>query len=456
MKNNILIEKIEKFYSEVTSVLIEKHGKYYYKNVYLSEIAIKFYLNQFINSTDFFNKISAISSDEEWKQFIKSYASNFEVKTSFFNKISFIIFDCIRYFVYLFSSSIKFSKADIYIFITNKKFINYTKTIRLNLENKGVKVGLLIWEPKDITPEIQSISTKPKIDFPHFWTRKYFQFRPYAHLVDRVLGYKSCIDSKKVLLVEGCVLAEHIVGEVCKSLKVNSTVLQWGFFAKTVTQSGWRQMPFDKFIVWGDFYKNSFGEYNDLKIVSCGHPTLDYSSRFDNKTALLFAVQKVMGDHIVENDILKFIDFAISYARKFPNKKIIIRSHPDFKIPERNKEETHNQNNIIWHDYYNFSLKQSFEEAKFCISVSSTVSLESIAFGCYPVFLKTNELPLQVYEVFSSKGDFEHVFDYKSFEDGIAKLDEIDLKEYIKELNFDFYKTLGNEAIESIVNELIN
>ena len=298
--------------------------------------------------------------------------------------------------------------------------------------------------------------TKPKIDFPHFWTRKYFQFRPYADLVDRVLGYKSCIASKKVLLVEGCVLSEHIVGEVCKSLKVNSTVLQWGFFAKTVTQSGWRQMPFDKFIVWGDFYKNSFGEYNDLKIVSCGHPTLDYLSRFDNKTALLFAVQKVMGDHIVENDILKFIDFAISYARKFPNKKIIIRSHPDFKIPEKNKEETRNQNNIIWHDYYNFSLKQSFEEAKFCISVSSTVSLESIAFGCYPVFLKTNELPLQVYEVFSPKGNFEHVFDYKSFEDGIAKLDEIDLKEYIKELNFDFYKTLGNEAIESIVNELIN
>ena len=438
----------------MTARLLKEYGNYSYKNVFLAEIAIKFYLNNYINSTVFFKEIQTIETKEGWDKLQAFHLDNFKAKDSFLSKIKNAFLDVVRYFKYAMTPTVEFTNAEYYFFITNKKFISFTENIRLNLEKKGIKTGLLIWETKDVNESIRAISNTPKVAFPQFWKKQYFQFRPYAHLVDRVLGYKALLNSKNIILIEGCVLSEHIVGEVCKAKHINTALLQWGFFAKTVTQAGWREMPFSKFLVWGEFYKKSFSKYNSLPIVACGHPTLDYSSNYDKSPVILFAVQKVMGDHIKENDILNFIDYAISFAKMLPNFKVIVRSHPDFKIPEDRKQNAEGIPNIIWHDYYNFSLQNSFTEAKYCVSISSTVSLESIAFGCYPLFLKANALPLQVHEIFDATNGFEHVFDYDSFEIGIEKLEKSDSVPYIKKLKTEFYKTLGDDALEAIALEL--
>ncbi|HNP33574.1 MAG TPA: hypothetical protein PKN96_09800 [Flavobacterium sp.] len=438
----------------MTSKLMKEYGSYSYKNVFLAEIAIKFYLNNYINSTDFFKEIQTIETQEEWNKLLSFHQNNFKNKASFFSKIKDAFLDVVRYFKYAVTPTVEFTTADYYFFITNKKFISFTENIRENLEKKGIRTSLLIWETKDVNESIRAISNTPKVAFPQFWKKQYFQFRPYTHLVDRVLGYKAISNAKSVVLAEGCVLSEHIVGEVCKTKHINTSLLQWGFFAKTVTQGGWREMPFTKFLVWGEFYKKSFSKYNTLPIIACGHPTLDHSSNYNKEKVILFAVQKVMGDHIKQNDILNFIDYAIIFAKKLPDFKVIIRSHPDFKIPEDRKQNTLDVQNIIWHDYYNFSLKDSFADAKYCVSISSTVSLESIAFGCYPLFLKANALPLQVHYIFDADSGFEHVFDYDSFESGIEKLEKSDVSAYIKKMKTEFYKTLGDDALEAISNEL--
>lgn len=455
MIDNAISLKLERFYTEMTAVLSNEYQVYHYKNVLLSEIAIKFFLNQYINSTTLINEIGTVETNQEWEKLLQKYVLKFKIKISFFQKLKFTAYDLIRYLSYFFKVKLQFSEADYYFFITNKKFINYTKGIRKCLENKGVKSGLLIWENGNPDDEIKSISNTPKVAFPHFWKKNYFQYRNYNHLVDRVLGYNSLFGAKKIILIEGCVLSEHIVGEVCKSLSIETVCLQWGFFAKTVTQSGWREMPFDKFLVWGDFYKKNFGEYNSLPIVAMGHPNLNHSANYTKNKVVLFAVQKVMGDHITHSDIMNFIDYAINFAKKNPEFKVIIRSHPDFKIPEDRKEVSKELKNILWHDYYKYTLSQSFEEAKYCVSISSTVSLESITFNCYPIFVKANELPLQLHEIFKENNGFNHVFDYNSFENELLKLENKQLIEYIATLKKEIYKSLGSEAIGNIVNEIV-
>ena len=111
--------------------------------------------------------------------------------------------------------------------------------------------------------------------------------------------------------------------------------------------------------------------------------------------------------------------------------------------------------NIIWHDYKNFSLNQSFDGAKYCISISSTVSLESIAYGCYPVYLKINNLPLQIHEILEKDSKFQHVFAAADFISGIRRLETTDLKNYLNEFKAKLYKNLGTDAVNNIVSELI-
>ncbi len=453
-QTNNLSSKIEQFYSEVSLKISNKYKGYSYKNVALTEIAVKFYLNEFINSTLFFKEIEATTKTEDWNKMIAFYVANFEIKSSVVQHLIFIFLDVVRYLKYASTKVASCTAPEYYFFITNKKFINYTDGIRANLSENNIKTGLLLWDTKDVNDTIRSISNTPKVAFPQFWTKNYFQFRRYAHLVDRVLGYTALRNAKKVILVEGCVVAEHIVSEVCKSKNIPNYCIQWGFFAKTVTQSGWRTMPFDKFITWGAFYSNQFKRYNALEIKAIGHPKLEDKVVLTKEKVVLFAVQKVMGEHILESNIYSFITFAVDFAKRHTDFTVIVRSHPDFKIPQSFKDANTNLKNLIWHDYQKFSLQQSLEPAKYCVSISSTVSLESIVFGCYPLFIKANDLPLQSHEIFDTTKGFEHVFDYDSFESGIEKLENSVTENYLKEMKMEFYKTLGNNALEAIALEL--
>jgi hypothetical protein len=245
------------------------------------------------------------------------------------------------------------------------------------------------------------------------------------------------------------------VAVVCKSKKIPTVCIQWGFFAKTVTQAGWRNMPFDRFITWGTFYTNQFKMYNTLDVKEIGHPTLKEEQASSKEQVVLFAVQKVMDKHITAQDIFSFINYAIDIAKKHTTFKIVIRSHPDFKIPLSYKEEHKNLENLVWHDYQDFSLQKSLEIAKYCVSISSTVSLESLVFGCYPLFITANNLPLQLHTIFDTSSGFTHVVDYSNFEEVLVALEQKEVQNYLSGLKKEFYSSLGNEAIEKIAIEIL-
>ena len=142
-----------------------------------------------------------------------------------------------------------------------------------------------------------------------------------------------------------------------------------------------------------------------------------------------------------------------SWKYHMPDYKIIVRSHPDFEITKNVKEKYQLIQNIIWHDYKNFSLNDSFDQAKYCVSISSTVTLESVANGCYPVYLKINNLPLQIHQLLNNS-EFEHVFETENFVQGIQHLETQNLENYLVQFKNKLYKNLGNDAVKFIVSEM--
>jgi hypothetical protein len=448
-----MIEKIDQFYHSLYQELQSKLGSYIYKDIDGIPLTIQFYINTIINSKRLINQIHEVSSGKEMQLLVERYFEGFFKPKE--NKLKLISQDFFRYFYHQLFHKTQKSDADFFIFITNKKFFSFIKPIKEALEQNGQKVEFLLWDKNDTDQNITDRKHLPKSDFPAF-SKGYFQYHDFTTLIDRANGFLPLLKNKKLILIEGDLESQHILGLLGAKNDFETYCLQWGFFGKTATKPGWRDMPFDKFLVWGDFFAENFKPYNPkLNIISCGHPSLKDNVIIEKGKVILFAVQKKFGEHITNQDVLDFIHFAAKMAIKMPDYKIVVRSHPDFEIPENIKQEYQSVQNIIWHDYKNFNLNQSFDEAKYCVSISSTVSLESIAYGCYPVYLEINDLPLQIHELLAQNQEHQHVFDSESFITGIQHLETQDLKNYLADFKSKLYKNLGTAAINAIVSELI-
>jgi hypothetical protein len=209
-------------------------------------------------------------------------------------------------------------------------------------------------------------------------------------------------------------------------MKIETICLQWGFFGRTATKAGWRNMPYDKFLVWGEFFKNSFQYYNkDLNIKFLGHPNLKLETTPSVKNYILIAVQKELGDHIKIRDIEYFLKKIYQIIENLPNQQFILRTHPDLKfnlLPIKPKD---NLKNLSIHEFSEFPLDESFRNAKMCIGISSTTVIESVALNCYPIYVKSNSLHLQIHDSFKALSDEKHVFEFD------------DLEEFIREFKYD-------------------
>lgn len=445
-----MTERIEQFYQVLYQQLSSKLGVYDYKGIDIVPLAIKFYLNTIVNSKTFIRQMEKVSDEKEMGRLTEQYFEAFFKPKE--NKLKLAAQDISRYFYHKLIYKTQKSDAGYFVFITNKKFFSFVKPIRETLELQGKKVEFLLWDKNN--SDGNNAAHLPKTEFPSF-SKGYFQYHNFTTLIDRARGFLPLLKSKKLILVEGDLEAQHILGLLGKENHFETYCLQWGFFGKTVTKPGWRNMPYDKLLVWGDFFAGNFKVYNpELKIVSCGHPSLKDNEAKEKGKVILFAVQKEFGEHITKQDVLDFIHFAAKIAKEMLDYKIIMRSHPDFEIPENIKQEYQSVANIIWHDYNNFSLNQSFDDAKYCVSISSTVSLESIAYGCYPVYLKINNLPLQIHQLLAQNPDHQHVFDSEGFVAGIKQLETENLNNYLADFKAKLYKNLGTAAINATVSEL--
>jgi hypothetical protein len=426
-------ELLDHYFEAVYAVLFEKFQALTYKKVNFGKTMANFKPLNHIDNHFFIKNLNGFNLDETIEKGLNSYLV---IKVHFFKSLYNLVKDLIRFLSFL---KVKNTyDCHYYIFISNKKFIPFVDSIKSDLEKRNYNVGYFFWSEKDIPDNFRASFITVRPSLPNFFSKSYWLHYDYTTQIDRMYQVAKNLKGKKVIIPEGCLSSMHLLANLGVVFNFETICVQWGFFGRTATKVGWRNMPYDKFLVWGDFFKKSFQQYNhglDIKIG--GHPNLKEKSNVTKKY-ILIAVQRELGDHITTSDVQNFLKNIYELIRYFPNLDFVIRTHPDLpfdRLPFK-VEPNGDINNYKVHDYKDFSIEDSLQQAYACIGISSTIVLESVAMQCYPIYLISNDLPLQIHEVFNVNVNHRHVF---NFQELIPFLENFDY-----ELNLEYIIGLKN------------
>lgn len=417
-----------------------------YRGVHLGDLITKFEMSQDIESKSFIEKITRTNVEllvEKKKAAIVKRSIN-PLKT-----MKTIITDISRVAYY---SRVKYDcSKQVYFFISNPKFLKFIAPLSRHYQERNISVGYVFWNAADIPSNFDESALILKPVFPNIFQKLYWTHYQYTAAFDRFFGLAKRIGHATLIVPEGCLISMHIAARICKAYNIKTKCIQWGFFGRSAAKVGWRHMPYDKYFVWGDFFKETFQKYNpDLQIVTSGHPKLVEVEQDKSKNTVLIAVQREMGDHISSADLRMFLECCYELIEALPKQQFILRTHPDLPAANLPKKPSASLTNLTIHEYSDFSLSQSFENASLCIGISSTTIVESVAAYCYPIFVKSNSLPLQIHEIMSTHFYTQHVFEFS------------ELKQFIHDFDYQKYENTihGMRKLffsdKSFVNEFIN
>jgi hypothetical protein len=364
-------------------------------------------------------------------------------------------------------------KTDVLIPINQKKYFSYTSKVEEKLRERGQTVRYYAYDrcrrEVDVSDRERFVSERR--DFPAFWKPAYYRANSICRAIDKILGTWRHHSPEKALIIEGDTAILHITGLVSRLTGCRTRCLQWGSIGTPVPKTGWRHMPFDRFLAWGEFFRESIEEYNpgmDVRIV--GHPGLQEPDQPDSsgpdagarsaedradRPVVLFAVQKVMRPFIDEEDLERFLDAAVDTARRLPDHTIRIRSHPNYPIPDHVKQRHAALTNIEWHDYFQATLDESLRDALVCVTISSTLSLEAMNYNAVPLFLRTNNIELYLhrsgYEFRQvTRQKLPHVADPGNVAAAIRRISSRKPRPFRTRLLFE---AVGSQAVENILKE---
>ena len=380
----------------------------------------------------------------------------------------------------LLAKKAKKASVDVVVPVNQKKYFPYTGKIVRRLEEEGKVVMYYVFgharHENNGDIDRSRIMVEARL-FPEFWNPAYYQATSVCRSIDKVLGTWLQYQPKKAMLVEGDTSILHVIGFVSRITGCETNCLQWGSIGTSVPKTGWRNMPFDRFLAWGEFFRESVEQYNrDMEVLTVGHPNIDNtvrkpadsaSSAHDQQNTgdkeqdtgedrsgkiILFAVQKIMKPFINEEDLDRFINTAVGTARQMPEYTIRIRSHPNYPIPDEIKQKHAHIRNIQWHDYFSASLDESLKDSLVCVTISSTLSFEALNYGALPVFLKVNNIELYLHKIGHlfqkvTRGDVSHVAEPDDIVGVIRNIDALNLNSF--EADY-FFKETGEKAVNAI------
>jgi hypothetical protein len=420
-------ELLDKYFDGVYN---QVKGTQTYKGIRIGNVVAKFSLQEDIDDEYFIRELKSTNLEQKIRQKVASLESR-----SFLNlaAVKAIFLDIGRYFWHFrVKNQYKF---DVYFFISNPKYLKYLDPLYHQFRENGVQVGYIFWHKKNIPLNFDRKIILLKPAFPSFFSSNYWTNHEACLRVDRFINVAKNISNANLILVEGCDSATHIIAAISEKYKYTTACIQWGFVGRSAIKVGWRHMPYDKFLVWGDLFKDTFKKYNpNLNISVTGHPNLLTEKQTLKKDFVLVALQRVLGDHIKDSDIHDFLVNVYQLIEDTPNQQFVLRTHPDLPFDKLPLKPTTAIQNLVIHEYSDFTLNDSFEGAKMCIGISSTTIMESVALNCYPAYVKCNSLPLQIHDIFTSISSNTHVFDFDELSMFLANFNYDDYVPVIQKL----------------------
>ena len=181
-----------------------------------------------------------------------------------------------------------------------------------------------------------------------------------------------------VIVLEGCHLQEQMLAEIATSLGIPSIAIQQGW--PSVMHTMFRRLPYTHFLTWGDAFNSLWGEYNHRpQYIATGYP---YPVKAKLSDAISFFLQSPL--FISNEDYYKqMIELAVATAERFPDRKIYVREHPEFRLSNDWLSKLRNIPNLkIVTDY---SLNDVFACSEIIVSHFSSSLLEGIIHHCIPI-----------------------------------------------------------------------
>lgn len=203
------------------------------------------------------------------------------------------------------------------------------------------------------------------------------------------------LKAKTVFCFEGDDYLHELFFQLAQIRKIKSVCIQWSSFITKNPNPPLRNISSDYLFVWGKKFKDEFKRHYNKKILISGNPRLEMN-KSKKKNCIVFLFQGENSFTI--NEDTKFLKLLNNCIKFLPHYQFILRLHPFYKksLPD----ELGKYSNVLIHYPEIKSLHQSIKNAKFCVSIKSSVIVESSRYGIVPLLL--NEV--------RSSGDCYHKF----------------------------------------------
>ena len=202
------------------------------------------------------------------------------------------------------------------------------------------------------------------------------------------------LNPKKIILPEGNIGIGEVYNLAAQSRRVGTICIQQGW--SPVCHIGFRNMHYDKFLLWGDKFKELLQPYNcNQKFIVTGNHNLNSSE--DNNTVdkgIGVFLQHYSGSIMFnKKEYDELIVFIYEIAIKYPLKKIIIRKHPGYELEDYIIDKFKNFNNIEYMHSEEYTLNEVLRKISISIAIHSTVLLESLAYNVIPFIFNNTAMP---------------------------------------------------------------
>lgn len=193
----------------------------------------------------------------------------------------------------------------------------------------------------------------------------------------------------RVIVLEGCHFEQEIIAAVCKSLSIKTICIQQGWPGLVHTR--FSNMGYDYFFTWGKAFSKLWEENNPHpKYIETGYLYEVNKTTLDEKGAIAFFFQSP--SFTISNDVFhKMLDFASFCAETFPERRILIREHPEYRFMATFESKVQGHANIEL--VTDTALAIVFSKAIVGVSIFSSTLVEGLAHQVIPFAFNLTSSP---------------------------------------------------------------
>ena len=283
------------------------------------------------------------------------------------------------------------------------------------------------------------------------------------HMFNTLHLFIELLQPLAILVIEGNHPQFESLALIGKQKSIPVICLQQGW--PSILHTGFKDMQYSHFLCWGPRFGELFKPMNPLPhFMVTGYPFKTAAK--NGKVSIAFFLQApiLLSSPDVHNSIL---EFALFCAGQFPDRKILIREHPEYPLSNHFVQQAANYDNIQLTPQNTHTLFEVFEKSLISVSIFSSTIIESLAHGTIPFIFNPGLMPnynpnlqaeglgVEVKSLEDAKSQMIKLIGSPSWSDELLNQINAKRKNYFNMTHTDATKKTTN-TIRAICHELTN